>query len=244
MKLIGLYKEAHEISEDMMYENKYTWLGYNKIIKAKYLDINDTFVMNTKINPFIIKYEKVFLLPNFVNGKLLDLMIKPFNTNEQILEFKVGDLPYGIGEIPDTFKFGDTLFIVEGVGDYGGLKLIDRNVNVIATRTNAITSNMYKFISSITNRVVIIPDNDEPGRKHIRKMKTRFADLGVSVSIIEQFGSLKDTGEIVDIVMSYQKSKSSTLKTKLETIYSYYLQQINMNKWCAIVILLILCDYL
>lgn len=228
MTLNELYELAKEIPEYLKYENKYAWLGYNNIIDVRYLDVDDILRVKTPINNFINEHGSVLLLPNIVNGKVVDLLVRALDS-PQMINYREVNLPYNIGNLKD-FKYGDPLFIVEGPADAAGLKLVDPNIAVVALKTNDINKDAYQVYKSLTNKIVLVLDSDKAGQLQLVKMRLNLKELGISTYTINQFGYLKDTGEIAEITMSYEKSKNTELLIELNNINLYYKAQIKLIK--------------
>ena len=75
---------------------------------------------------------------------------------------------YRLPEVLEAVKKGETVYIVEGEKDADNL----RKLGLIAT-TNPMGAGKWKpeYSESLTGAtVVIIPDNDEPGRKHAQQV--------------------------------------------------------------------------
>lgn len=228
MTLNELYELAKEIPEYLKYENKYAWLGYNNIIDVRYLDVDDILRVKTPINNFINEHGSVLLLPNIVNGHVVDLLVRALDS-PQMINYREVNLPYNIGNLKD-FKYGDPLFIVEGPADAAGLKLVDPNIAVVALKTNDINKDAYQVYKSLTNKIVLVLDSDKAGQLQLVKMRLNLKELGISTYTINQFGYLKDTGEIAEITMSYEKSKNTELLIELNNINLYYKAQIKLIK--------------
>jgi len=228
MTLNELYELAKEIPEYLKYENKYAWLGYNNIIDVRYLDVDDILRVKTPINNFINEHGSVLLLPNIVNGHVVDLLVRALDS-PQMINYREVNLPYNIGNLKD-FKYGDPLFIVEGPADVAGLKLVDPNIAVVALKTNDINKDAYQVYKSLTNKIVLVLDSDKAGQLQLVKMRLNLKELGISTYTINQFGYLKDTGEIAEITMSYEKSKNTELLIELNNINLYYKAQIKLIK--------------
>lgn len=228
MTLNELYELAKEIPEYLKYENKYAWLGYNNIIDVRYLDVDDILRVKTPINNFINEHGSVLLLPNIVNGHVVDLLVRALDSL-QMINYREVNLPYNIGNLKD-FKYGDPLFIVEGPADAAGLKLVDPNIAVVALKTNDINKDAYQVYKSLTNKIVLVLDSDKAGQLQLVKMRLNLKELGISTYTINQFGYLKDTGEIAEITMLYEKSKNTELLIELNNINLYYKAQIKLIK--------------
>lgn len=234
MELLELYESANKIDNTYynVLRNKYILLASLGITPGAYLDINDVISTNNlPIKNYVEKFKEVILFPNFINNKLVDLFIRPINKLETPLTYKTTDFlfPYGIGQLREGFKFGDTLFVVEGIGDYGALKLIDKNIDVVAIRTNSFPKNSYEFFASLTNNIVMIPDNDKAGLGGLNKVKNTFSKLEVNFNYFKQFGDFKDTGDFVDLLINYKKTKSESLRKEIELARNYYLTNIKLH---------------
>jgi DNA primase len=228
MTIHEVYKMAKNIPEYLKDHNKYTWMGFHKVIEVKYLDVNDIIKHKTPLNNFIIEHGAALLFPNIINEHVVDISVRALNS-KHILNFKVQNFPYNIGQL-NNFKYGDTLFVVEGIADLAGLKLIDPTIPIVALKTNDISKGSYDIYKNITNKMVLILDNDKAGQMQITKMRLKLKELGIQTLTINQFATLKDTGDIIDLIMSYQKSKDNSILTLLNNINLYYKSQIKLIK--------------
>ncbi len=226
MNIESVYKKSQTIGEKNKFKNKYTWAGFHRILDVRLFSLNDTFAKETKLNDFVRRNGSILIFPNKVQGKYTDFLVRSTDNNKMLRE-KLVDLPYGVKYLRENFKYGDPLFVVEGIGDWVGVKLLDKTIDVVAMQTNGISNNMYEIYASITNNIILIPDNDERGRENIKRAKYRFSELGVTVGVIDQYGDLKDTGEILERAMLCEKTNSTALKRELNLISKYYKAKIN-----------------
>lgn len=226
MKLEEIYDLGQDIPDFLKNHNKYTWLAYHKLLSLRYIDINDILNKKTPINSFVMQHGAALLIPNIVHNKIVDMTIKALNSGATI-KYKNISLPYNIGNFKD-FKYGDPIYVVEGVADVAGLKLVEPNINVIALQTNTISNEMLSIYKALTNNIVLLLDNDKAGQVQYGKLKRKLNELGINTFFFKQFGSFKDTGEIVDLVMSYKKTGSEHLLTELNNVNLYYKSQIKL----------------
>jgi hypothetical protein len=234
MKIDELYKLGRDVPKEIFLKDKYTWMAFVGLIKAKYLSPNDTFLAKLPIDRFIKRNGECLLIPNYIGNLMLDLDIRPLNNKDSILSFKKYNFPYGIGRLRDNFKYGDPIYLVEGIADYGALKLIKPDLDVLALRTSSIHRDSYEFYASLTNKIVLISDQDPYGKSASSKMARKLKDLGVDVYTIEQFGNMKDTGEVLELLLSYIKQKDQqaskmSKKLKINRIKEYFLE--NFKKY-------------
>jgi 5S rRNA maturation endonuclease (ribonuclease M5) len=224
MTIKELYQAARVIPDELKFHNKYTWLAHHNVIEARYLDINDTFRLVTPINDYIKKFDAVLLIPNFVNGWMVDLVIKPLYTKESMLTFDFKHLPFGIGELRSDFKYGNPLYLVEGIADWAALKLIKPDLDVIAIRSNSIPKDMYTLYASLTNKIILIPDSDNAGHSQIKNIKNNFSKLNTDLYCVEQFSTMKDTGELIDLLMKFEKTSDTNIKDMIDITKEYFLE--------------------
>jgi hypothetical protein len=221
MDMQELYDLAHEVPEHIKDENKYAWLGYHKAIEMRYIDINDSLTHKTPINGFINDNAEVLLIPNIINNEIVDLSIKALNSKKILVYNKYMNFPYNIGNL-DGFKYGDPLVLVEGIADLAGIKLIRPDLHVVALKTNDIPKGMYEFYASLTNRIILLLDNDDAAKKQISRIMARLKEKGINVENADQLDSLKDTGEIIEYIMKYKISKDELAKEKVQLAKEYY----------------------
>lgn len=226
MNIEELYRLGRSVPDSMKYKNKYTWLAHSGILEMRYLDVNDIMRRSTPINGFVSEHGAVLLIPNIVGGKLADLAVKALES-KSVLRYKNVKLPYGVGQLKD-FKYGDPLILVEGIADLAGLKLINKNLNVVALRTNTISQDMYQIYGALTNNIVLLLDNDSAGQKQINKIKFNLSRESIQTTAVKQHADLKDTGEVVELFMRYDKNKSSDVLSELQNLNTYYKSQFNL----------------
>lgn len=226
MNIEELYSLGRSVPDSMKYRNKYTWLAHSGILEMRYLDVNDIIRRNTPINGFVSEHGAVLLIPNIVNRKIADLTIKALD-GKSILRYKNTKLPYGVGQLTN-FHYGDPLVLVEGVADLAGLRLVDKDLNVVALRTNTISQDMYQIYAALTNNIVLLLDNDRAGQRQVDKIKFNLKREGVQATALKQHASFKDTGEIVELFMRYDKTKSSDTLAELKNLNTYYKAQFSL----------------
>lgn len=226
MTLDQIYELGQNIPEFLKDHNKYTWLAYNNILPMHYIDINDILGKKTPLNTFVMQHGAALLIPNIVQNKIVDMTVKALNSSSTI-KYKNTSLPYNVGNFKN-FKFGDPVYVVEGVADVAGLKLIDPTLNIVALQTNTIPHDTLQIYQALTNNVVLLLDNDKAGQVQYGKLKRKLGDLGINTFFFKQFGTFKDTGEVVDLVMSYKKTGASHLLVELNNVNLYYKSQIKL----------------
>lgn len=116
----------------------------------------------------------------------------------------VQQVPYRLPELTEGVALGRTVYIVEGEKDADRLS----ELGLTAT-TNAGGAGKWRpeFNTSLAGAdVIILPDNDEPGRRHAASVARDLADVAASIKIVElpdvpEHGDVSDwldTGRTVD----------------------------------------------
>ena len=90
------------------------------------------------------------------------------------------------------------LIIVEGTVDADYLRTL--YPNVVACLTAGMSTMQINLIKYLTNHVVLAYDNDEAGKRAIRKDKYRLQDLGIKVDVLNH-PDVKDPGDILQLLM-------------------------------------------
>lgn len=227
MNIEELYNIAHELPKSLEFHNKYTWLICNGIIEARYLDINDVISSDIPISSYIKAKGIVLLFPNKVGDMIVDIYIRALDSKETPLKIGLDLIPFGLGNLGKDFKYGSKLILVEGISDLGALKVINPNFDIVAIQSNSLSSTAARLLSTITNNFIILSDNDSAGIKGANISKRRLEQFDCNVNIINQYGELKDSGDILELLMTYLKNKDEDTKHKLYLIQEYYNIQIN-----------------
>ena len=105
------------------------------------------------------------------------------------------------------------------------LKLLGRLKHIIIDRYRL--NEYYVFLQGLTDKVIILNDNDKAG--NIAKFKTAktLQAYKITPKIVDQYAGLKDTGDILDKILLYLKTKRQDIKEELELIKLYYLSQLS-----------------
>lgn len=221
--LDNIYSIAKPIPEHLKYTNKYTFLLYNKIVEGKYIDINMALQNSNKaLTKYVAQHNRVLVFPNILNNRIIGLYIRPLHTKG--LPLKLGDnsIPYNLGQIAQNFSFGDTLILVEGIGDLSALKFLNKELNIIAMQSSILSNTQIETIEGLTDSIIIIPDNDQVGINSSNKLKRILEQKNISVKIVPTYNNLKDLGDILDIVLNLVQTNDSTLKEELSIIKTYF----------------------
>jgi len=110
----------------------------------------------------------------------------------------VRHLLYRLPEVNEALTAGDTIFVVEGEADVETLQTLG-----FCATTNAGGAGKWRKEHTEqlagANQVIIIPDNDDPGRKHADQVGKSLADAGIDVRLLE-LPDLEEKGDVTDWV--------------------------------------------
>ena len=88
--------------------------------------------------------------------------------------------------------------------------------------TSKITHSQFEVLKLLTNRVILIGDNDRPGRIGTKNNRKRLQEAGFDVRLIFQYGDLKDLGDLGDLLLNNDgytfNTAVSYYKSKLDLI--------------------------
>lgn len=225
--LTALYNIARPIPESRQYDTKDTWAVYNNLIEAKYLDVNDVLSnQHLVITSYIGQFNEVLLYPNRVLGEIVDIYVRPIFSKAAPLKLGNQNFPYNIGNLSKDFKYGDTLYLVEGIGDLAAVKLIKPDINIVAMQTSQLSNKQLEFLSKITNNFILLADDDNAGRIGSKNMFFRFKDLGCHMTTMKQYTSYKDTGDFLDDVIKFVLTKDTDTNMRANLAKMYYEKQL------------------
>lgn len=102
---------------------------------------------------------------------------------------------YNLPELVDGVRAGKTVYHLEGPKD---VETARERLGVVATTSGSTSSWRPEFRAHYTGAdVVIIPDNDEPGRKYARKVAEDLLQTAGSVKVVD-LPDLSEAGDLTD----------------------------------------------
>ena len=170
--------------------NKYTYIAstYNldnyKLISSGELNIRGKDLdIPAYIRDFVSEQNEILMIGSKYNNEVHGIVLR--GLKEKVFMsygFNKGTF-YGLGDLNDTFKYGDPLILLESAIDRDVCKLfISRNS--IALLTSSLSKNQIQVISNLTNRVILLLDNDEAGNTGEEYICRNLNKLGVKVDRI------------------------------------------------------------
>lgn len=182
--------------------NKY--LYYINNYESQYKVISATQALNsgTKLPEFIIEYlhknGDCVLIPNIIKNRIYSITCRNIQGKKQFL--KIGDVShtlYNLGNLPQDFRYGTPLVLVEGNLDCDSMKQI--YPYTVASLTSTLSTNQIQLISSLTNKVIIAYDNDEAGQTGFYSTRKKLTNLGVTVLKFNHATNMHDLGDLIDL---------------------------------------------
>lgn len=199
--------------------NKYEWfatkygLKHYRVISASELLIRGKNLdIPIFVKEFIKTNDEVLVLANFVGDEVSGMILRGIKEKSFTnYGFGKGNF-YGIGDLDEDFKYGDLLVLVEGT--------IDRDVcnqfitkNCLSVLTSGVSYSQAKVLKYLTNRVLLLLDNDEAGNKGTQTTKRKLNSLGISVKVIKKSNRIKDLGDLVPLLMNQDKAAQGIIDT-------------------------------
>lgn len=220
--LTSLFNIGRPIVEDS--KNPYIHAAY-KYKLNNYRLITDGEMLIRGKNLDIPEYVKIFMnsnhealmIANIIKDKVVNIIFRTLSGPKQFI--KVGPTKlfmYGIGDLEETFKFGDTILIVEGNLDRDVMKQI--YPNTIAIMTNVLSKAQVELLKGITNNFIFMLDNDDSGIKGSQIAKRQFSDC--NIKFLNHINGLKDAGDIIKLDISKSKDYEYVLNYYELKIYT------------------------
>jgi hypothetical protein len=190
---INLYNLLGEIPEELLNSSYYKALKNKSINKVKFFNVETDFeklkdIKDDKLFYYLLLSQLVFFIPvDFFSGEIIGFILRSVNNkNFYTVNFKGTSLVYGLNDFKD-FKFNEPVILCEGVKDAQAIKLVYKYT--LAYLRGVPVESLLKYVNNITNKILIISDNDKTGK--ILKYKLP----GYSIECVK---SGKDPGEYFD----------------------------------------------
>lgn len=196
--------------EDFYIDNKYAILKKEANIKhwrlvsiEQLVEKNIFKMFGPAYRDFFNKAGKLVFMYNYCGKKLLSVIIRSLKDKE-FMDISINSgIVYGLNEIPEDFKYGDTVVITEGLYDKEVMSIYLKELNIkaypIALLTSSLSNKKADVLSTITDCFIINPDNDKAGNnsidKDIKLLKTKVIEKSGRVKI----GILKTPENVIGI---------------------------------------------
>lgn len=217
--LKAIFNLGRPITEDSRFP--YIHLAYkNKLDNYRLITSGELFVRgrNLQIPQYLVQYmsfhNEALMMANIISDKIINITFRSINTNKEFM--KVGNMKsifYGLGKLSKDFKYGDTILLVEGHLDRDMMATIFPNT--LGVMTSHLSKSQIELLRGLTNKVILMLDNDEAGRKGQNYAKKQLS--GFKVSELKHDISLKDAGDLVKLdITNHSKYEEIILEYKLQ----------------------------
>ena len=180
---------------------KYNLPNYRLISSGELLinGINHGVVIPHYMKEYISYHSEAIMIANILDNKVASLTLRSINTKKEFMKIGVTkSLFYGLGDLESDFKYGTPIVIVEGH--------LDRDVfankiyrNTLAVTTNKLSRSQLKVLSSLTNKVVLMLDNDDAGRVGQVSAIRSFKKLNINYIELPYPNGVKDAGDLLKL---------------------------------------------
>lgn len=193
------------ITEDS--KNKYLHLAYkNKFKHYRLITSGEILIKGKNINipefvkAFIQNNNQVLMMANIISGKVVGLTFRTIEGPKDFLTWgnNKGNF-YGLGQLNASFKYGDPIILVEGLLDCDVIK--QYYSNTMAVLTSGLTKNQTAVLTRLTNRIILMLDNDEAGLKGTRLSEQAIKDK-CDVRVFKHHNKCKDPGDIITLELN------------------------------------------
>ena len=195
---------------------KYQFNNYRLItsgelnIRGKDLNIPDY------VKQFVNLNNEVLMIANIMDDKVVSIIFRTIKGNKEFIKLGTSkSLFYGLGQLDSNFRYGTPVLLVEGNLDRDRMSLIYKNT--LAITTASISSSQMQLLSKLTNKFILMLDNDNSGIKGSKSTFYKLREFG-QVKILKHDLYLKDAGDLIDLEIKNDYN--------LNHIIEYYKQQI------------------
>ena len=160
------------------------------LIRGKDLDIPQFLIQ------FMSFHNEAVMIANIIEDKVISIVFRSADKNKEFI--KVGTTKssfYGLGELSKDFKYGTPIVLVEGHLDRDMMATI--YPNTLGIMTSHLSKSQIKILNYLTNKFILMLDNDEAGREGQKSAKYQLK--GNKLMELVHYNKLKDAGDLVKL---------------------------------------------
>ncbi len=219
-------KAIFNLGRPIIEDSKFSYIHYAYKYKPdnyRLITSGELFIRgrNLQIPQYLVQFMsfhgEAIMMANIIANKVINIVFRSINTNKEFM--KVGNMKstfYGLGKLSKDFKYGDTILLVEGHLDRDMMSTIFPNT--LGIMTSHLSKNQVELLKGLTNKFILMLDNDEAGKKG--QSYAKYQLKGCKISELKHDISLKDAGDLVKLDI--------TNHSKFEEIVSDYKLQIEL----------------
>lgn len=199
-----LYRLARPITKQ---DNKYMYIAskYNlsnyRIISSGEVNIRGKDLdLPFYVREFVRQQGEVIMMCNIIGSEVSGIIFR--GIHEKIFtNFGLGKGNfYGLGDLDDSFKYGDLIVLVEGAIDRDVCKLFITR-NCLSVLTSTVSKNQLQVLQCLTNKVLLILDNDDAGTRGEEATVRKLNQVGITAYTISKSDLVKDLGDVLEMKM-------------------------------------------
>lgn len=146
------------------------------------------------VEQFMNFHNNALMIADIVSNKIINIVFRSLDSNKEFLKYgSTKGIFYGLGELDTNFRYGDAILLVEGHLDRDVMATIYKNT--LGIMTNRLSNSQLHLLTGLTNKFILMLDNDEAGRKGQSYAKHQLE--GNQILELEKDIRLKDAGELV-----------------------------------------------
>lgn len=150
------------------------------------------------VREFVRQHQEVIMMCNIINDEVSGIIFRALE-EKVFTNYGLGKGNfYGIGQLDDNFKYGDLIVLVEGAIDRDVCSLFITK-NCLSVLTSTVTNNQLQVLQNLTNKVLLILDNDEAGINGENSTKRKLNKAGITVYTINKSDIVKDLGDLLEL---------------------------------------------
>ena len=150
------------------------------------------------VREFVRQHNEVIMMCNVINKEVSGIIFRALD-EKVFTNYGLGKGNfYGIGQLEDNFKYGDLIVLVEGAIDRDVCSLFITK-NCLSVLTSTVTRNQLQVLQNLTNKVLLILDNDEAGINGENQTKRKLQSAGITCYIITKSDIIKDLGDLLEL---------------------------------------------
>lgn len=199
--LKAMFELGRPIVEDS--KNPYLHFAYkNKLDNYRLITSGELLVRGKNLDiptyaiQFILFHSEVLMIANIIADKVLSITLRTIGQEKEFM--KVGttkSMFYGLGKLDNNFKYGTPLLLVEGHLDRDVMATI--YPYTLGIMTSHLSKSQIELLTSLTDKFMLMFDNDEAGIKGQQMAKYQLK--GYKVMEIKHEVDLKDAGDIAKL---------------------------------------------
>lgn len=200
--LVELYNISRKITTN---ENKYMYIASRyglhnyRVITSGELNIRGKDIeLPIYVREFVKEHNEVLIINNMYRDNVEGIIMRGIKEKAFAnYGFKKGSL-YGLGNLDKDFKYGDLIVLVEGAIDSDVCRLF-LTKNCLSVMTSSVTRSQLQVLSCLTDKVLLLLDNDEAGNKGEESSKKKLESAGIMTYRISKDYRIKDLGDLLDM---------------------------------------------